>query len=176
MEVGDRDLYNPNIMRDEMHDWVVANEEIAKVLAAKGYHINLLRAECRAHRPHREQQTLPEALEYLWQGREAEAGERVTILGAGGPIGAELAKILAYSHQPFRLVSRNPKPLAGGEVFAADHSGSRADHPSGGRIERGSPAGRPQVRSSGLAGIVAANHGQYHRSLQTGAGEVGLLR
>ena len=43
-----------------------------------------------------------------------------TILGAGGPIGDELTKILAASHQPFRLVSRNPKPLAGGEVFAAD--------------------------------------------------------
>jgi len=46
----------------------------------------------------------------------------ITILGAGGPIANELAKILAYSHQPFRLVSRNPKPLAGGEVFAADLS------------------------------------------------------
>jgi len=46
----------------------------------------------------------------------------ITILGAGGPIGAELAKILAYSHQPFRLVSRNPKPITGGEVFAADLS------------------------------------------------------
>ena len=46
----------------------------------------------------------------------------ISILGAGGTIGAELAKILAYSHQPFRLVSRNPKPVAGGEVFAADLS------------------------------------------------------
>ena len=46
----------------------------------------------------------------------------ISILGAGGPIGDELAKILAYSHQPFRLVSRNPKPVAGGEVFAADLS------------------------------------------------------
>ena len=44
----------------------------------------------------------------------------ITILGAGGAIGDELAKILAYSHQPFRLVGRNPKPVAGGEVFAAD--------------------------------------------------------
>ncbi len=22
MEVGDRDLFNPNVMRDNMHDWV----------------------------------------------------------------------------------------------------------------------------------------------------------
>jgi iron(III)-enterobactin esterase len=36
MEVGDRDLYNPNSMRDNMHDWVIANENMAKVLAAKG--------------------------------------------------------------------------------------------------------------------------------------------
>ncbi len=26
MEVGDKDLLNPNIMRDDAHDWVVANE------------------------------------------------------------------------------------------------------------------------------------------------------
>ena len=38
MEVGDRDLLNPNVMRDNMHDWVVANENMARVLAAKGYH------------------------------------------------------------------------------------------------------------------------------------------
>ena len=43
-----------------------------------------------------------------------------TILGAGGPIGNELAKILAASNRPFRLVGRNPKPVAGGELFAAD--------------------------------------------------------
>src|SRR5713101_949193 len=35
MEVGDRDLLNPNIMRDNMHDWVLANERMANVLAAK---------------------------------------------------------------------------------------------------------------------------------------------
>src|SRR5476651_2611995 len=37
MEVGDRDLFNPNNMRDDMHDWVLANERMAKVLADKGY-------------------------------------------------------------------------------------------------------------------------------------------
>jgi hypothetical protein len=35
MEVGDRDLL---ITRDNYHDWVLANENMAKVLAAKGYH------------------------------------------------------------------------------------------------------------------------------------------
>jgi enterochelin esterase family protein len=35
MEVGDRDLYNPNTMRDNMHDWVLANEKMAATLARK---------------------------------------------------------------------------------------------------------------------------------------------
>src|SRR6185369_5548141 len=43
-----------------------------------------------------------------------------TILGAGGPIGNELAKILASTNQRFRLVSRKPTPVAGAEVLAAD--------------------------------------------------------
>jgi enterochelin esterase family protein len=69
MEVGDRDLYNPNVMRDEMHDWVVANEEMAKVLAAKGYHYQFVFARNAGHTDRTvKQQTLPEALEYLWQG------------------------------------------------------------------------------------------------------------
>ncbi|MEZ0264811.1 MAG: alpha/beta hydrolase, partial [Phycisphaerae bacterium] len=37
MQVGDQDLLNPNVMRDDMHDWVLANELMAKALAAKGY-------------------------------------------------------------------------------------------------------------------------------------------
>jgi enterochelin esterase family protein len=45
MEVGDRDLYNPNVMRDDMHDWVLANEQMAKVLAAKKYHYQFVFAE-----------------------------------------------------------------------------------------------------------------------------------
>lgn len=48
-----------------------------------------------------------------------------TILGAGGPIGTELAKILAAKNTPFRLVGRNPKPLPGGEVKAADLTDQR---------------------------------------------------
>ncbi len=43
-----------------------------------------------------------------------------TILGAGGAIANELAKILAAKNEPFRLVGRKPKPIEGGEVFAAD--------------------------------------------------------
>jgi len=69
MEVGDRDLFNPNAMRDNMHDWVLANENMARVLAAKGYHYQFVFARNAGHVDHAvKQQTLPEALEYLWQG------------------------------------------------------------------------------------------------------------
>jgi iron(III)-enterobactin esterase len=73
MEVGDRDLYNPNLMRDNMHDWVEANERMAKVLAAKGYHYQYVFAENAGHVDRTvRMQTLPEALEYLWQGYPAQ--------------------------------------------------------------------------------------------------------
>ncbi len=69
MEVGDRDNYNPNIMRDNMHDWVLANENMARVLAAKGYHYQFVFARNAGHTDRTvKQQTLPEALEYVWQG------------------------------------------------------------------------------------------------------------
>jgi len=69
MEVGDRDLYNPNVMRDNMHDWVVANENMAKVLAAKGYNYQFIFARNAGHVDGKvKQQTLPEALEWLWKG------------------------------------------------------------------------------------------------------------
>jgi len=72
MEVGDRDLFNPNVMRDNMHDWVLANERMAKVLAAKGYHYQFVFARNAVHVDRAvRQQTLPEALEYIWQGYPA---------------------------------------------------------------------------------------------------------
>jgi hypothetical protein len=68
MEVGDRDLLNPNIMRDNMHDWVLANERMAKVLAAKGYHYQFVFARNATHVDRAvRQQTLAEALQYIWQ-------------------------------------------------------------------------------------------------------------
>jgi enterochelin esterase family protein len=69
MEVGDRDNFNANVMRDNMHDWVVANENMAKVLAAKNYHYQFVFARNAGHTDRAvKQQTLPEALEYIWQG------------------------------------------------------------------------------------------------------------
>jgi iron(III)-enterobactin esterase len=69
LEVGDRDNFNPNVMRDGMHDWVVANENMARVLAAKGYHYQFVFARNAGHTDRTvKQQTLAEALEYVWQG------------------------------------------------------------------------------------------------------------
>src|ERR1017187_4974497 len=76
MEVGDRDLFNPNVMGDNMHDWVVANENMAKALAAKGYRYQFVFARNAGHTDRAvKQQTLPEALEYVWQGYPI-AGQR----------------------------------------------------------------------------------------------------
>jgi hypothetical protein len=70
MEVGDRDLLNPNVMRDDMHDWGLANERMAKVLAAKGYHYQFVFARNAGHSDRAVKlQTLPEALEWIWQPR-----------------------------------------------------------------------------------------------------------
>ena len=68
MDVGDRDLLNPNVMRDGMHDWVMANENMAKALAAKGYHYQFVFAKNAGHCDRAVKlQTLPEALEWLWK-------------------------------------------------------------------------------------------------------------
>jgi hypothetical protein len=76
MEVGDRDFLNPNVMRDDMHDWVVASEKMAKVLAAKGYHYQFVFARNALHVDRAvKQQTLPEALEWLWRGYAIEGSK-----------------------------------------------------------------------------------------------------
>jgi enterochelin esterase family protein len=69
MEVGDRDLFNPNVMRDDMHDWVVANENMAKALAGKKYRYQFIFARNAGHVDRAvKAQTMPEALEWLWKG------------------------------------------------------------------------------------------------------------
>jgi hypothetical protein len=55
-------------MRDDMHDWVLANENMAMVLAAKGYHYQFVFAHNVGHVDAAVvEQTLPEALEFIWQ-------------------------------------------------------------------------------------------------------------
>jgi len=69
IEVGDRDLLNPNVMRDDMHDWVAANNRMATALKAKGYHYQYVYAANAGHVDRAaKNQTLPEALEWAWQG------------------------------------------------------------------------------------------------------------
>jgi len=68
MHVGDRDLLNPNVMRDDMHDWVLANQRMAKVLADKGYKYQFVFARNAGHCDRAvKAQTLPAALEWLWK-------------------------------------------------------------------------------------------------------------
>ena len=68
MGVGDKDNYNPNVMRDGMHDWVKANHEMAKVLKTKGYHYQYLFAIGNGHgmRPSKVEY-MPHAIEWVWR-------------------------------------------------------------------------------------------------------------
>jgi enterochelin esterase-like enzyme len=74
MEVGDKDNFSG---RDDYHDWVLANENMAKVLAAKGYHYQFVFATNAGHTDRAvKRQTLPEALEYIWQGYPATGAKK----------------------------------------------------------------------------------------------------
>jgi enterochelin esterase-like enzyme len=69
LQVGDRDLYNPNSLRDGMHDWVEANNRMAKALRARGYHYQYVFSLNAGHTDRKVRaQTLPEALEWVWRG------------------------------------------------------------------------------------------------------------
>jgi iron(III)-enterobactin esterase len=69
ISVGDRDLLNPNVMRDGMHDWVEANNRMAKVLKAKGYHYQYLYCQNSGHGiRNAKAQFLPHAIEWVWKG------------------------------------------------------------------------------------------------------------
>ena len=66
MHVSDRDNLNT---RDNYHDWVLANENVAKALAAKGYPYQFVFAKNAGHCDRSVKlQTYPLALEYVWQG------------------------------------------------------------------------------------------------------------
>ena len=72
MQVGDHDLLNPNSLRDGMHDWVEANNRMATVLKAKGYHYQYVYCLNAGHGDAKAKaQTLPQALEWVWQGYPA---------------------------------------------------------------------------------------------------------
>jgi hypothetical protein len=87
MEVGDSDLLNPNVMRDNMHDWVLANENLARALAAKHYHYQFIFARNAGHVDHATKlQTLPEALEYVWQTITRQPASRRKRFGRQVPV------------------------------------------------------------------------------------------
>jgi enterochelin esterase family protein len=69
MQVGDADLLNPNVMKDNMHDWVAANNRMAQVLRNKGYHYIYSYSLNSGHTtgPARNQ-TYAHAYEWVWQG------------------------------------------------------------------------------------------------------------
>jgi enterochelin esterase-like enzyme len=76
MAVGDRDLLNPNVMRDDMHDWVEANNRMAGVLKAKGYHYQYVYCLNAGHGiGNAKPQLLPNALEWLWKDYPAGASK-----------------------------------------------------------------------------------------------------
>lgn len=69
LAVGDYDLLNPNVMRDDMHDWVEANHRMAKVLKTKGYEYQYLFCQNSGHGiGNAKTQFLPHAIEWAWHG------------------------------------------------------------------------------------------------------------
>jgi enterochelin esterase-like enzyme len=68
LEVGDHDN---GYQRDEasLHNWVLANQHMAAVLKAKGYHYQYVFCQGAGHVDSKAmKQTLPEALAWLWHG------------------------------------------------------------------------------------------------------------
>jgi enterochelin esterase-like enzyme len=73
MHVSDRDNLSAN-WKDDMHDWVLANQNMAKVLAAKDYDYQFVFARNAGHCDRAvKMQTLPQALEWVWQGHAVDA-------------------------------------------------------------------------------------------------------
>ncbi len=69
MAVGDKDLLNPNVMKDDMHDWVEANHRMAKVLKDQKYEYQYLFCQGAGHSVgNAQQQFLPHAIEWTWKG------------------------------------------------------------------------------------------------------------
>ena len=66
MHVSDRDNFSES---DGMHDWVLANQNMARELAARGYKYQFVFARNAGHCDRTvKAQTLPNALEFVWKG------------------------------------------------------------------------------------------------------------
>jgi iron(III)-enterobactin esterase len=65
LQISDRDNFNDS---DGMHDWVLANQQMATVLAAKGYPYQFVFTKDAGHCDRAVKlQTLPNALEFVWK-------------------------------------------------------------------------------------------------------------
>ena len=68
LEVGERDN-GATSASSGLHNWVIANLRMAKVLKAKGYHYQFIYAKNAGHTPGPVMtHALPQALEYVWKG------------------------------------------------------------------------------------------------------------
>jgi enterochelin esterase-like enzyme len=68
LEVGENDNGAKNTAAD-LHNWVIANARMAGVLKARGYHYQFVYAQGAGHTDGKViAQTMPQALEWLWQG------------------------------------------------------------------------------------------------------------
>jgi enterochelin esterase-like enzyme len=68
LEVGERDN-GATSASSGLHNWVIANLRMAKVLKAKGYHYQFIYAKNAGHTPGPVMtHELPQALEYVWKG------------------------------------------------------------------------------------------------------------
>ena len=68
MEVAQNDI-GPNTPSANRRNWVIANERMAAVLKAKGYHYQFVYAKNAGHVDAKViNQTLPQALEFVWKG------------------------------------------------------------------------------------------------------------
>jgi enterochelin esterase family protein len=68
MQVGENDN-GAKASSTDMHNWVIANQRMAAALKAKGYHYQFVYSEGAGHVDGKVvAQTLPAALEWLWQG------------------------------------------------------------------------------------------------------------
>lgn len=68
MEVGEKDN-GAGRSEETLHNWVLANQRMAAALQAKGYEYRFVFAKGAGHVDgHVTRQTLPEAMEWLWQG------------------------------------------------------------------------------------------------------------
>jgi enterochelin esterase-like enzyme len=87
-EVGDRDLWYPiTSMDDGMHDWVLASENMAKALAAKGYTYQFVFSRNAGHvDPATLSQTLGSALQWVWRGfNHSETHDSVPVVQRKSP-------------------------------------------------------------------------------------------